>query len=127
MKYILALLTLTLMASMAHAYDVSMVITHENYTWTAGYRVKYGNTKGGPYPTVIECGKPTRDADNNIPCAGTNITAYPMYAVPVAYDAQNAETEPGPEYMFIPKLGAPSILRIGAKTVAPVATKSVVK
>ena len=91
-----------LTANLAFAYDATFNFSHPSPNVVQSFRIKHGNIKGGPYPNVIQCGKPTLKADGTYDCLGTNISNDPMYAVAVAVDLSGQESAPSNEAMYDP-------------------------
>jgi hypothetical protein len=115
-RLIMLVLGAILCASTAHAYDITATFEHDGYEFAASYKIYYGPTKGGPYPTAIDCGKPILKADKTMDCPGSGLTLRPIYAVAVAIDVQGAESPKSPEYFFAAPVGAPVLKGIVRKT-----------
>lgn len=75
----------------AGAYDVTGNFSQDKPELVAGWFLKAGPTKGGPYPNVTDCGKPTPRADGTYDCVGKGYTANPVYAVVSNYDSAKKE------------------------------------
>ena len=96
----------------ASAFDYTFTFTHTMPAEMAGYRVKYGAVKGGPYTGgVVDCGKPAVKSDGTMDCPGPGIIIPPstLYAVAVAVMASGNESPPSAEASFTP--AAPGALR----------------
>lgn len=106
----------TLCTSITYAYDITATVEHSDYAATAGYKIYYGNTKGGPYPNFIPCGKPALKADGTFDCVGTGMTVQPIYAVAVTVDAQGVDGPKSAEYYYALPPTAPAIKQIIRKT-----------
>jgi hypothetical protein len=106
-RILIALMTIMGMAGIAMAYDYTFNFSHKTPADMAGFRIKYGTAKGGPYPNTIQCGKPTLKADQTMDCLATGVATAPgvMYAVAVAYTAAGAESPYSQEATYTP--GAP--------------------
>lgn len=98
-------------AQTALAYDANFNFSHSAPEVVAGFRIKIGPTKGGPYPTVIQCGKPAAKKDGTYDCVGKGLTLDPLYAVAVAYDAANQESAHSNEASYDPPPPAPGGLK----------------
>lgn len=110
MRY-LTILFVLLWAGVAQAYDATFNFSHPAPNLVQSFRIKYGPTKGGPYPTVVQCGKPNLKADGTYDCTGQNINLDPLYAVAVAVDASGQESLPSNEASYDPVPPAPSGLK----------------
>jgi len=111
MKTVVLISSLLLWTGIAHAYDATFIFTHPLPASVQAFRIKYGPTKGGPYSTVIPCGKPAPKADGTYECKGTGINLDPLYAVAVAVDTAGQESPPSNEAMYDPPPLAPGELR----------------
>lgn len=118
----LSILGLVAVASNAFAYDATFNFSHPSPSVVAGFRIKVGAVKGGPYPTIIQCGKPSAKPDGTYDCVGTGLNLDPMYAVAVAYDSANQESPPSNEATYDPAPPAPAGLKYtitGTVTLTP--------
>ena len=77
--------------SQSHAYDATANFSQSQPELVSGFFFKAGPTKGGPYPSVTDCGKPAPKADGTYDCVGKNFTANPVYAVVSNYDSAKKE------------------------------------
>ena len=118
-----AMMAILLAASnQAMAYDATFNFSHPMPSVVSGFRIKAGGAKGGPYPTVIQCGKPAAKSDGTYDCTGTGLAFDPMYAVAVAVDAAGQESAPSNEAVYDPPPPAPSGLKYtisGTITITP--------
>jgi hypothetical protein len=75
----------------AFAFDATANFSQAQPELVSGFFFKAGPTKGGPYPSVTDCGKPTPKADGTFDCVGKNFTANPVYGVVSNYDSAKKE------------------------------------
>lgn len=109
---ILAIAITVLLAVKAFAYDATFNFTQQYPELVAGWKIKAGPTKGGPYPHVIDCKKPAANSDGSYDCIGTGLTANPIFAVAVNYDSAGKESAQSPETTMaiaVPPPAAPKI------------------
>lgn len=90
-RIIVSILLVLSTASIAMAYDVTANFSQDKPELIAGFYLKAGPTKGGPYPNVTDCGKPAAKADGTYDCIGKGYTANPVYAVVANYDGAKKE------------------------------------
>lgn len=89
---IICLLVTAMFAVQAFAYDATFNFSQQYPELVAGWKIKAGPTKSGPYPYVIDCKKPAAKTDGTFDCIGTGLTANPIYAVAVNYDSTGKES-----------------------------------
>jgi hypothetical protein len=77
--------------SQSMAYDITANFSQDKPELVSGFYLKAGPTKGGPYPNITDCGKPTAKADGTYDCIGKGYTANPVYAVVANYDGAKKE------------------------------------
>lgn len=104
-----------LSTSFAYAYDATFNFTQQYPELVAGWKIKAGPTKGGPYPIVIDCKKPAPNVDKSYDCVGTNLTANPIYAVAVNYDSTGKESASSTEATMSITVPPPADIKIGVK------------
>lgn len=115
MKRIATVVFCTLIAAQAFAYDATFNFSQQYPELVAGWKIKAGPTKGGPYPYVIDCHKPAANADGTIDCVGTGLTANPIYAVAVSYDSAGVESAASNEATMTLTVPPPASLKIVVK------------
>jgi hypothetical protein len=111
-KGLLGILCFLLMTSSALAYDASVNFKQQLPELVAGWYVKAGPTKGGPYANVQDCGKPVMKADSTYDCKVTGYTANPVYAIVVPYDSTKKELAPSLEATASVVVPPPSDIKI---------------
>lgn len=104
----------------AMAYDATFNFSQQYPELVAGWKIKAGPTKGGPYPYVLDCKKPAPLADGSIDCVGTGLTANPIYAVAVNYNSAGVESSASNEATMTITVPPPASL----KTVVKITTVS---
>jgi hypothetical protein len=75
----------------AFAFDATANFSQAQPELVSGWFFKAGPTKGGPYPSITDCGKPTAKVDGTYDCVGKNFTANPVYGVVSNYDSAKKE------------------------------------
>lgn len=96
----------------AFAYDATANFSQAHPELVSGFYFKAGPTKGGPYPSVTDCGKPTPKADGTYDCVGKNFTANPVYGVVSNYDAAKKEIATSTEAMMSITVTPPGNLKL---------------
>ena len=66
--YIIVLMVGAFCWRSAHAYDATFNFTQQYPELVAGWKIKAGPTKSGPYPHVIDCKKPPANTDGTFDC-----------------------------------------------------------
>jgi hypothetical protein len=87
-------LTIVLLFSMvasSAAYDATGNFSQAQPELVSGWLLKGGPTKGGPYPSITDCGKPAPRADGTYDCVAKNQTANPSFWVVSNYDGTKKE------------------------------------
>lgn len=92
MKKFIIIALITVIPTLVMAYDAVFTFTQSTPELVAGWKIKAGPTKGGPYPYVVDCKKPVANPDGSYDCTGTGLTANPLYAVAVNYDSTGKES-----------------------------------
>lgn len=115
MKRIATVVFCTLIAAQAFAYDATFNFSQQYPELVAGWKIKAGPTKGGPYPYVLDCHKPVANADGTFDCVGTGLTANPIYAVAVSYDSAGVESAASNEATMTLTVPPPASLKIVVK------------
>jgi hypothetical protein len=75
----------------AFAYDATGNFSQAQPELVAGWLLKGGSVKGGPYPSVTDCGKPAPKTDGTYDCVAKGQTANPSYWVVTNYDSTKKE------------------------------------
>ena len=112
MKRLFAILLVMSWASIACAYDATFNFTQQYPELVAGWKIKAGPTKTGPYPHVIDCKKPAPNADGSYDCLGVGLTANPIYAVAVNYNGAGVESPQSPEATMSITVPPPASLKV---------------
>jgi len=113
MKHILISLTaLFLLVNTAFAYDATVNYKQQYPELVAGWYVKAGPTKGGPYGNVTDCGKVPIKADSTYDCKVAGYTANPAYLVVVPYDTAKKELAQSAEASVSVVVPAPTDVKV---------------
>lgn len=112
MLKLILLLIILLSTSFAYAYDATFNFTQQYPELVNGWKIKAGPTRGGPYPIIIDCKKPTPKTDGSYDCVGTNLTANPIYAIAVNYDITGKESESSTEATMVLTVPPPADIKI---------------
>jgi hypothetical protein len=102
-------------ARLVLAYDATFNFSQQYPELVAGWKIKAGPTKGGPYPHVIDCKKPVPLADGTYDCVGIGLTANPIYAVAVNYNSAGTESPQSPEATMTITVPPPANMKIVVK------------
>jgi hypothetical protein len=111
-KRFIVLLSILFLASTAFAYDATFTFNQQYPELVAGWKIKAGPTKTGPYPHIIDCRKPAPNTDGTYSCAGTGLTANPIYAVAVNYNSAGVESATSNEATMSITVGPPTNLKV---------------
>lgn len=114
-RFLLFALASVFFVSSAYAYDATFNFSQDKAELVSGFKVKAGGVKGGPYPTVIQCGKPTAKTDGTYDCVGNGLSYNPIYAVVVNYDSAGKESSPSNEGSLSITVPSPSEPKISLK------------
>lgn len=95
----------------ASAYDATFNFSQSYPELVAGFKAKAGGVKGGPYPTVIDCKKPTQKTDGTFDCVVPNLSHGTLYGVVVNYDSTGKESAPSAEGTMTIPVSPPSNLK----------------
>ena len=122
-RLLIAVAVLLFTTSSAFAYDATFNFTQQYPELVAGWKIKAGQTKGGPYTRTVDCKKPSVKADGTIDCAMTDLTFNPLYGVVVNYDSTGKESTPSNEATLSVTVPPPGNLKFtitGTVTLTPV-------
>ena len=117
---LLGLAFVTILAVKSFAYDATGSFTQDYPELVKSWDIRYGATKGGPYATKVNCGKPA-PVDGRYVCSIPNITLNPIYAVAVAIGHDGVESGPSNEVEFKVTVPPPADFKV-VVTVRTVAT-----
>lgn len=112
MRKFLWLLLLLFLPAQLFAYDATFNFQQTTPELVSGWKIKAGPTKGGPYPTVVDCGKPAPLADGTYSCEMTGVVFNPLYGVAVNYDKAKVESTPSNEGVLSITVAPPSNLKV---------------
>lgn len=102
----------TFSGATAVAYDATANFFQDKPELVSGWNFKSGSTKGGPYPVVTDCGKPTAKADGSYDCVAKGLTANPLYGVVANYDSAKKEIATSSEATMTITVPPPSGVKI---------------
>ena len=117
---LLGLAFVTILAVKSFAYDATGSFTQDYPELVKNWDIRYGATKGGPYATKVNCGKPA-PVDGRYVCSIPNISLNPIYAVAVAIGHDGVESGPSNEVEFKVTVPPPGDFKV-VVTVRTVAT-----
>ena len=120
MKKFLWILLVLLLPAHVFAYDATGSFTQDYPELVKSWDIRYGATKGGPYATKVNCGKPA-PVDGRYVCSIPNISLNQIYAVAVAIGHDGVESGPSNEVEFKVALPPPADFKV-VLTVRTVAT-----
>ena len=112
MKKFLWILLVLLLPAHVFAYDATFNFSQTTPELVAGWKIKAGPTKGGPYPTVVDCGKPAPLADGTYNCEMPGVAFNPLYGIAVNYDKAKVESLPSTEATLSITVAPPNNLKV---------------
>lgn len=90
-RVLLGLVCFFSMVQFAFGYSATVNMKQQYDELVAGWYIDAGPTKGGPYPNITDCIKPTKKADGSFDCAIAGYTANPAYFVVTPYNSSKVK------------------------------------
>jgi hypothetical protein len=108
----LAIILLFSMVASSAAYDATGNFSQAQPELVAGWLLKGGSVKGGPYPSITDCGKPAPKTDGTYDCVAKGQTVNPSFWVVSNYDGTKKEMATSTEATLAITVQPPASLKM---------------